>query len=512
MELDIVKKIIAFFMIFSIVIFCAYCKLNFNELYKGDRLLFYYDEHDGQVQFNDIINSIGKLKTVKEYKRNATIDEMDTVKFGKFEQDNDVNNGKEDIEWIILERHGNKILLLSKYILDCRQFHEDIYTHPTKAFDNIPGMAESRIKIEKEIAEQIKNSTFDTSALKRWLNSDFIWDSFTIWECMRIVPMDYDKSLCSLLDIYQCKEYFGNIDSSGFNYRLATRGTPYALSKGLNVSTKKNLWYSNNSSFWLLDNGITDDGYNLNKACFVGTFGKIYESGDDISLEHGDGVRPMLWVDIEYSKKMTSAKFGRYEQDDNLDNGKEQIDWWVIDDILDGNKHSVLLLSKNILDAKKYNELEGSVTWENCSLRKWLNTKFYNQTFNSQERQQILDFRNEHIDYDNLKNTKDTKDKVFLLGYNELEKYFFGSMKSRTSKKTNYVNKINNYDSYNKYVDNSSWEYNNGGYWTREGRIDRTKFGFWYRYEAITVNARGGLNTEFKSKLCGVRPAIWIQY
>ena len=36
---------------------------------------------------------------------------------------------------------------------------------------------------------------------------------------------------------------------------------------------------------------------------------------------------------------------------------------------------NVLLLSRRILDVKKYNETHISVTWETCSLRTWLNDR-----------------------------------------------------------------------------------------------------------------------------------------
>ena len=42
----------------------------------------------------------------------------DVITFGKYEQDNKTSNGKEDIEWIILDRQGDKVLLISRMALD----------------------------------------------------------------------------------------------------------------------------------------------------------------------------------------------------------------------------------------------------------------------------------------------------------------------------------------------------------------------------------------------------------
>ena len=72
-----------------------------------------------------------------------------------------------------------------------------------------------------------------------------------------------------------------------------------------------------------------------------------------------------------------TIEFGEYEQDNKSD--KEPIEWNVLD--IQDNK--ALIISKYGLDAKKYNEEYQSVTWENCTLRKWLNEDFYNEAFSS---------------------------------------------------------------------------------------------------------------------------------
>ena len=51
----------------------------------------------------------------------------DTFEFGKYEQDNDLSNGKERIEWIILEKEDNRILAISKYVLDGKSYNSEEY-------------------------------------------------------------------------------------------------------------------------------------------------------------------------------------------------------------------------------------------------------------------------------------------------------------------------------------------------------------------------------------------------
>ena len=48
----------------------------------------------------------------------------DIIIFGSYEQDNDLTNGSEPIEWQILEKDGTKIYVISKYGLDCQRYHD----------------------------------------------------------------------------------------------------------------------------------------------------------------------------------------------------------------------------------------------------------------------------------------------------------------------------------------------------------------------------------------------------
>ena len=79
--------------------------------------------------------------------------------------------------------------------------------------------------------------------------------------------------------------------------------------------------------------------------------------------------------------------FGNYEQDNNTANGKEPIEWIILDKREDG---SLVLMSKYALDSKQYNTQDTSVTWETCTLRKWLNEDFYNAAFSTQEQAKIV--------------------------------------------------------------------------------------------------------------------------
>lgn len=94
--------------------------------------------------------------------------------------------------------------------------------------------------------------------------------------------------------------------------------------------------------------------------------------------------------------------------------------------VLDKNGSRLLLISeKNIAD-KKYNETVNDVTWETCTLRKWLNNDWLSSAFSDGERAMIEETTVKNPDNPKYgtKGGNDTVDKVFLLSINEANKYF----------------------------------------------------------------------------------------
>lgn len=117
-----------------------------------------------------------------------------------------------------------------------------------------------------------------------------------------------------------------------------------------------------------------------------------------------------------------TLRFGNYEQDGNTGNRDEPIEWTVL--AVQGN--SALLLSKYGLDMKPFNTKRTNMTWAECSLRKWLNDDFIYAAFNNQEAEkiQITEVIAEpNPYYPKVPYGESTRDKVFLLSVNELERY-----------------------------------------------------------------------------------------
>lgn len=119
----------------------------------------------------------------------------------------------------------------------------------------------------------------------------------------------------------------------------------------------------------------------------------------------------------EFKTVGSIVTFGHYEQDNDLNNGAEEIEWIVLD--YDEKENKSLLLSRYGLDVKSYHDKSAAITWKQCTLRKWLNNNFYNTAFNTEEQVSVL-----LTDVDNSPDGGDnTLDKVFLLSDAEANRY-----------------------------------------------------------------------------------------
>ena len=86
-----------------------------------------------------------------------------------------------------------------------------------------------------------------------------------------------------------------------------------------------------------------------------------------------------------YPPGMT-VKIGQFEQDGNLDNGPEEIEWYVAD-YKDGK---YFLVSKYLLAEMKYAENNQGKAWETSLIRAYLNGEFLTLAFTDQEQQYIV--------------------------------------------------------------------------------------------------------------------------
>ena len=118
------------------------------------------------------------------------------------------------------------------------------------------------------------------------------------------------------------------------------------------------------------------------------------------------------------------VRFGHYPQT-AAGNDRTPIEWLVLD--VQGKQ--ALLLSRCGLDAKPYNVEHVPVTWETCTLRKWMNDSFLNAAFSADERRAILtavvdNSRRQGLSFLDKSGGNVTWDSVFLLSAAEAGRYF----------------------------------------------------------------------------------------
>ena len=184
--------------------------------------------------------------------------------------------------------------------------------------------------------------------------------------------------------------------------------------------------------------------------------------------------------------------FGSYEQDDNLENGKEPVKWIIID----RNEKSTMLISKDIIEYQPYLDVDYDSyiqsTWETCTLRKWLNSTFYNSLFNTEEKKSIV---NTTVipDPKEFSTSADpggeTIDKIYLLSGNEYNKYKTISGVSECELSRHVFAKI---------------RYNIEFWWLRSPSDD------FLTYAQVVQN--GNISTNRTSYEEGIRPVVWVDF
>lgn len=185
--------------------------------------------------------------------------------------------------------------------------------------------------------------------------------------------------------------------------------------------------------------------------------------------------------------------FGHYEQDNDLTNGPEEIEWRVLK--VDGDE--ALLISQYALDSKPYNEKYAVAMWSTCTLRTWLNTDFYDAAFTDEEKQCIVTRE--------LENWKDvsTEDAVFLLD-NDEAKTLFANHADRMTMPTAYAIAQGAWQSQKYGPGNAQW-------WLRSHSWEE-------KHRAAYVAGSGGVMTCGGNSMgrvdhtrLSVRPAIYVK-
>ena len=188
-----------------------------------------------------------------------------TIEFGNYPQDKD--GTEKPIEWIVMKKEGNQVLLLSKYVLDAKPYN--------KEWEDV---------------------TWETSDIRQWLNNEFYTTAFNKAEKAKIqtsLIKNEDNSKYGtnggndtedkvfLLSEKETETLFSNEEE-----RIA-KATEYAEKSGVYVNEEK-------AACWWL----RSPGYDSDDAAEVDYYGDVYNSGKDVEVNFS-GVRPALHLNLQ---------------------------------------------------------------------------------------------------------------------------------------------------------------------------------------------------------------------
>ncbi|MCR5296147.1 MAG: DUF6273 domain-containing protein [Clostridiales bacterium] len=179
------------------------------------------------------------------------------------------------------------------------------------------------------------------------------------------------------------------------------------------------------------------------------------------------------------------VQFGRFSGDED---GSEAvpIDWMV----LEATDRKALLITLYALRKERFNEnRKGQASWESSDIRAWLNGEFYQKAFSPDEQKSIL---LTNINNSALQGYRDypkrdeayTQDSVFLLSCAETVRNMKTGMERRCME-----------------TPRSSYKYFCSWWLRSPGRYDQS---------VSTISGEGLIASADEDKVCGVRPAIWI--
>ncbi len=269
----------------------------------------------------DDVSSEVKPEYVSEITSPDQVSVNDEVKFGSFE-------GSE-IEWVILDKNGDNLLLLSKNVLVEKPF-DDKYAQgiTDKQWEKIDEEHMTRTELSKNphnYIEQYKYGVnWQNSSLRQWLNNDFINSAFTVDEQNKIngtyiftpditvEPLDDSvntlqnyKINCGqdtidkvfLLSAEECNAYFPTLSDriTDKNWWLRSNGYGFGRFESLDDGVETNVDRIDDQVMQIVDQsgkpyiveGSRNESNGTYYYCYVGAF--IYSPL---------GVRPSVWVNV----------------------------------------------------------------------------------------------------------------------------------------------------------------------------------------------------------------------
>lgn len=221
------------------------------------------------------------------------------------------------------------------------------------------------------------------------------------------------------------------------------------------------------------------------KALTATITGAAYDSGGD------------AWINGMKYRRVSDGEEYHYFQ-------WEPIKWKV----LEYDAPRVFVVADCGLDSKLYSTASASVTWENSSIRQWLNGAFYNLAFSDGEREAILkwDVSNKDNPYYGTAGGNSTRDNVYLLSIEEVTSHLYGfsgddsaNSASRQVRTSDYAAAVGaGTSSSSGYTGNCYW-------WLRSPGFSASNAAYINYYGYVY---RDGVSADFSN--CAVVPAMHI--
>lgn len=214
------------------------------------------------------------------------------------------------------------------------------------------------------------------------------------------------------------------------------------------------------------------------------------------------------------------VELGRYEQDGDTRNGPEPIEWDVVESFEDG----YLLVSRYILDGMPWDDGSGNgstldlkteITYEQCSMRRWIRDSFAAEAFTDEELSLIIPVSVKGDDILAQKNNQYATDYAFILREDEVEDYWGDAAPDKAN--ASLVCAPTEYAAWSGLaVETDSGvprhRYNdstNTAVWALRRRYTDPKA---KKPKIVTVDTRGRFSNGVVTETLGFRPAIYVIY
>lgn len=191
----------------------------------------------------------------------------DTFTMGYYEQDGYTDNGREPIEWLVLETNGGTATAISAKALDCIQYHPYLSS----------------------------NLAWGVSGIRLWLNYMFRYEAFNDGElaCLEGINSSRVVDYVSMLDEKQVTKY--GLTKTGCDV------TDYGKRRGVEIGN------DNGKGCWWVR---VDKTGKRSTAKFVGIHGKVYAS-NQVTVAN-NGVRPVICVDVSALQRCARTSEMKY--------------------------------------------------------------------------------------------------------------------------------------------------------------------------------------------------------